>query len=60
VEAARRGADVVAIDLSPTLVALARACRMPDCATAGASNSIRGDMLDPRWAASTMWWAWTR
>ena len=44
VEAARRGAHVVAIDLSPTLVALARE-RLPRC-----SCSIDfhvGDMLDP-------------
>ena len=45
VEAARRGAEVVAIDLSPTLVQLARE-RTP----AGLAGSIRflsGDMLDP-------------
>ncbi|MEJ8848840.1 magnesium protoporphyrin IX methyltransferase [Variovorax rhizosphaerae] len=43
VEAARRGADVVAIDLSPTLVHLARE-RLP----AGLRVDYRaGDMLDP-------------
>jgi magnesium-protoporphyrin O-methyltransferase len=45
VEAARRGAEVVAIDLSPTLVNLARD-RLP----AGLSRRIEfcsGDMLDP-------------
>ncbi|UEM22866.1 magnesium protoporphyrin IX methyltransferase [Skermanella mucosa] len=42
-EAARRGAEVVAIDLSPTLVGLARE-RMP----AGLDVDFRvGDMLDP-------------
>ena len=54
VEAALRGADVVAIDLSPTLVDLARA-RMPE--SLARANSARngtgcidfrsGDMLDP-------------
>jgi magnesium-protoporphyrin O-methyltransferase len=48
VEAARRGAQVTAIDLSPTLVALARQ-RMPaDLAAAGGAIDFRsGDMLDP-------------
>ncbi|MFO1151808.1 MAG: magnesium protoporphyrin IX methyltransferase [Alsobacter sp.] len=46
VEAARRGADVVAIDLSPTLVDLAR----ERCAGEGRPGSLTflvGDMLDP-------------
>jgi SAM-dependent methyltransferase len=45
VEAARRGASVVAIDLSPTLVDWpASACRRPD----GRAVDFRsGDMLDP-------------
>ena len=45
VEAARRGAEVVAIDLSPTLLDLARS-RLP----AGLAGEVRfhaGDMLDP-------------
>jgi magnesium-protoporphyrin O-methyltransferase len=44
VEAARRGADIVATDLSPTLVALAQERLPPDL-----SIDFRvGDMLDPR------------
>jgi magnesium-protoporphyrin O-methyltransferase len=46
VEAARRGADVVAIDLSPTLVALARE-RVPRDLGAGTLTFLVGDMLDP-------------
>jgi magnesium-protoporphyrin O-methyltransferase len=48
VEAARRGADVVAIDLSPTLVDVARAAwRSPTtCAAAAASTSAVGDITD--------------
>ncbi len=46
VEAALRGAEVVAIDLSPTLVALARE-RSP-ASTGGGNVEFRvGDMLDP-------------
>src|SRR5262245_3358486 len=45
VEAARRGAHVVAIDLSATLVGLARS-RMPHD-LAGAVEFRSGDMLDP-------------
>jgi magnesium-protoporphyrin O-methyltransferase len=45
VEAARRGAEVVAIDLSPTLVQLARD-RVP-ADVAGAIDFRSGDMLDP-------------
>jgi magnesium-protoporphyrin O-methyltransferase len=46
VEAARRGARVVAIDLSPTLVALARA-RSPRDLGAGEIEFRVGDMTDP-------------
>jgi len=45
VEAARRGADVVAIDLSPTLVNLARE-RLP-AELAGCIDFRSGDMLSP-------------
>jgi magnesium-protoporphyrin O-methyltransferase len=47
IEAARRGADVVAIDLSPTLVALARE-RLPSSLGAGSIDFCSGDMLDPQ------------
>jgi magnesium-protoporphyrin O-methyltransferase len=46
VEAARRGAQVVAIDLSPTLVQLARE-RLPHDLGAGRIEFLSGDMLDP-------------
>ena len=46
VEAARRGARVVAIDLSPTLVALARE-RSPKDLGAGEIEFRVGDMTDP-------------
>lgn len=46
IEAARRGADVVAIDLSPTLVALAQE-RLPASLGAGSVLLCSGDMLDP-------------
>ena len=46
VEAARRGAHVVAIDLSPTLVQLARE-RMPHDLGQGRIEFLSGDMLDP-------------
>ena len=45
IEAARRGAEVVAIDLSPTLVALARE-RLPESLGAGSVHFCSGDMLD--------------
>lgn len=45
-ELARRGAHVVAIDLSPTLVDLARE-RWPREAVAGEVQFMVGDMLDP-------------
>jgi len=46
VEAARRGAEVVAIDLSPTLVQLARE-RLPETLGRGSIDFRSGDMLDP-------------
>ncbi|MFO1273741.1 MAG: magnesium protoporphyrin IX methyltransferase [Rubrivivax sp.] len=46
VEMARRGAEVVAIDLSPTLVALARE-RLPAYLGTGRIDFRSGDMLDP-------------
>lgn len=46
VEAARRGADVVAIDLSPTLVDLAQE-RLPADLGPGRITFTSGDMLDP-------------
>ncbi len=46
VEAARRGADVVAIDLAPTLVCLARE-RAAAETFAGTIDFRSGDMLDP-------------
>lgn len=45
VEAARRGAEVVAIDLSPTLVDLARSRLAPEVASK--IHFCSGDMLDP-------------
>ena len=47
VEAARRGADVVAIDLSPKLVEIARQ-RMPESFTHGSLEFRSGDMLDQK------------
>jgi magnesium-protoporphyrin O-methyltransferase len=46
VEAARRGAHVVAIDLSPTLVNLARE-RAPSDLNGGTIEFLSGDMFDP-------------
>lgn len=46
VEAAKRGAEVVAIDLSPTLVELARE-RLPSTLGEGSIDFRVGDMLDP-------------
>lgn len=46
VEAARRGAEVIAIDLSPTLIALARE-RTPHSLGAGSIDFRVGDLLDP-------------
>lgn len=47
VELARRGAAVVAVDLSPTLIALARE-RLPGELGAGRIDFQVGDLLDPR------------
>ena len=47
IEAARRGAEVVAIDLSPTLVNLARE-RQGAASGAGSVDFRSGDMLDPK------------
>lgn len=47
IEAARRGATVVAIDLSPTLVNVARE-RMPADIDPSAIDFMSGDMLDPK------------
>jgi magnesium-protoporphyrin O-methyltransferase len=46
VEAARRGADVVAVDLSPTLIGLARS-RSASVSGAGRITFSAGDMLAP-------------
>ena len=46
VEAARRGAEVVAVDLSPTLIDLARE-RTPPILGSGSVSFQIGDMLDP-------------
>jgi magnesium-protoporphyrin O-methyltransferase len=46
VEAARRGAEVVAVDLSPKLIELARS-RVPDDLPAGRITHHVGDMWDP-------------
>jgi magnesium-protoporphyrin O-methyltransferase len=46
VEAARRGADVVAIDIAPNLIALAKE-RAPRDLGAGSIDFRSGDMLDP-------------
>jgi magnesium-protoporphyrin O-methyltransferase len=46
VEAARRGAQVIAVDLSPTLIALARE-RSPDDLGHGSLEYRVGDMWDP-------------
>lgn len=46
IEAAKRGADVVAIDLSPTLVGLAQE-RLPATLGPGRITFKSGDMLDP-------------
>jgi magnesium-protoporphyrin O-methyltransferase len=47
IEAARRGARVVAIDLSPTLVSVARE-RIPSDLNSSAIEFTSGDMLDPK------------
>jgi magnesium-protoporphyrin O-methyltransferase len=47
IEAARRGARVIAIDLSPTLVSVARE-RIPSDLDSSAIEFRSGDMLDPK------------
>jgi magnesium-protoporphyrin O-methyltransferase len=46
IEAARRGAEVVAVDLSPTLISLAHE-RAPSDLGAGRVTFVVGDLLDP-------------
>ena len=45
VEAAKRGADVTAVDISPTLIGIARE-RLPEKLGDGRIHFIAGDMLD--------------
>jgi magnesium-protoporphyrin O-methyltransferase len=59
VEAARRGANVVAIDLSPTLIALARE-RLAHDLGLGQSTFTSATCLTLRRDVSTTWWRWTR
>lgn len=47
VEAARRGADVTAVDISPTLIGIARE-RLPERLGEGRIDFIAGDMLELR------------
>jgi magnesium-protoporphyrin O-methyltransferase len=47
VEAAKRGADVTAVDISPTLIGIARE-RLPEKLGDGRIHFIAGDMLDKR------------
>jgi magnesium-protoporphyrin O-methyltransferase len=47
VEAAKRGADVTAVDISPTLIGIARE-RLPEKLGSGRIHFIAGDMLDKR------------
>jgi magnesium-protoporphyrin O-methyltransferase len=47
VEAAKRGADVVAVDISPTLIGIARA-RLPEKLGSGRIQFVAGDMLDKK------------
>lgn len=49
-EAARRGAEVVAVDVSPTLIGLARERAATDTAAVRVRFAV-GDMLDPAWGA---------
>lgn len=46
IEAARRGADVIAVDISPTLISLAQE-RAPRDLNGGSVSFTVGDMLDP-------------
>jgi magnesium-protoporphyrin O-methyltransferase len=45
VEAAKRGADVTAVDISPTLIGIARE-RLPEKLGSGRIHFVAGDMLD--------------
>ena len=47
VEAAKRGAEVTAVDISPTLIGIARE-RLPEKLGAGRIHFIAGDMLDKK------------
>lgn len=47
VEAARRGADVTAVDISPTLIGIAKE-RLPERLGQGRIHFVAGDMLDKR------------
>src|SRR6201992_2239200 len=47
IEAARRGADVVAVDISPSLIEIA-ARRLPVDISPRAIRFVAGDMLDPK------------
>lgn len=46
IEAARRGAEVIAIDVAPTLIEIARE-RTPSDLGSGSVHFVAGDMLDP-------------
>jgi magnesium-protoporphyrin O-methyltransferase len=59
-EAARRGAEVVAIDLSPTLVQLAQPSEPPATRRRPASSSAAATCSTLRSASSTTWWRWIR
>jgi magnesium-protoporphyrin O-methyltransferase len=48
VEAARRGADVTAVDISPTLIGIARE-RLPETLGNGRIHFVAGDMLDKKY-----------
>lgn len=50
VEAAHRGADVTAVDISPTLIGIARE-RLPDTLGSGRIHFMAGDMLDRKLGA---------
>ena len=47
VEAAKRGADVTAVDISPTLIGIARE-RVPEKLGSGRVHFVAGDMLDKK------------
>ena len=47
VEAAKRGADVTAVDISPTLIGIARE-RLPEKLGSGHIHFVAGDMLDKK------------